>query len=79
MAVGGTARRQKTALTGHSSVGDVLKSRPDAKEVIARHFDMPVDESELVMAMHMTVEQVALFMGWDGDKVEALLKDLNRG
>jgi len=77
--VGGTNRRQKIVLTAHSSIGDVLKSRLDAKEVIDKHFDIPVDESELAMATHMTVEQVALFMGLDRDKIEALLRDLNQG
>jgi uridine kinase len=77
-AVGDTNTRQKIALTTLSSIGDVLKSRPDAKEVIARYLSMSVDESELAMTMHMTVEQVALFMGWNRDKTEALLNDLNR-
>jgi hypothetical protein len=77
--VRGMDRRQKIALTHHSSIDDILKSRPNAKEVIDRHAGMQVDVSQLVMAMHMTVEQVALFMGWDRDRIEALLKDLNQG
>ena len=79
MVVRGMDGRQKIALTHHSSIDDILKSRPDAREVIDRHTGMPVDESQLVMVMHMTVEQVALFMGWDRDRIEALLKDLNQG
>jgi len=79
MMVGGTNRRQKIALTSQSSIADILKSRSNAKEVINRHAGMPVDASQLVMAMHMTVEQVALYMGWARDRIEALLKDLNQG
>jgi len=70
---------QKIMLSTFSSIGDVFKARPDAKEVIARYFDIPVDESELAMVMHMTLGQVALFMGWERDKIEVLLKELNHG
>jgi len=76
--VGDIDRRQKIALTSQSSIADILKSSFDAKEVINRHAGIPVDESQLVMAMHMTVEQVALYMGWNWDRIEALLKDLNQ-
>ncbi len=65
------------ALTADSTVSEILKSRPDAREIIARHAGMPVDESQLAMAMGMSVRQVAGFVGWDDDKVDALLKDLN--
>jgi len=78
VAVGVTNKRQKIILTVHSSIGDILKSSPDAKEVINKHFDIPVDESELAMVTHMTVEQVALFMGLEREKIEALIRDLNQ-
>lgn len=65
------------ALTADSTISEILKSRPDAKEIIARHAGQPVDESQLGMAMGMTLRQVAGFVGWGSDRIEALLKDLN--
>jgi hypothetical protein len=67
------------ALTADSTISEILKSRPDAKEIIAKHAGQPVDESQLGMAMSMTLGQVAGFVGWGPDKIEALLKDLNEG
>lgn len=78
LAVGGKGERQKPALTSVSTIGDVRKRCPDAGEVLDKYSDMPVDESLLAMTMHMTVGQVALFMGWDRDQTEALLKELNQ-
>jgi len=65
------------ALTADSTISEVLKSRPDAKEIIAKHAGQPVDESQLAMAMSMSLRQVAGFIGWGSDKIEAVLKDLN--
>ena len=67
------------ALTADSTISDILKSRPDAKDVIAKHAGQPVDDSQLGMAMSMSLRQVAGFVGWGSDKIEALLKDLNEG
>ena len=65
------------ALTADSTISEILKSRPDAKEIIAKHAGQAVDESQLGMAMGMSLRQVAGFVGWGEDKVEELLKDLN--
>ena len=67
------------ALTADSTIGEVLKSRPDAKDIIARHAGQPVDESQLAMAIGMSLRQVAGFIGWGSDKIDAVLKDLNEG
>ena len=67
------------ALTTDSTISEVLKSRPDAKDIIIKHAGMPVDESQLSMAMGMTPRQVAGYVGWGSDKIDALLKDLNEG
>lgn len=67
------------ALTASSTISEVLKSRPDAKDIIAKHAGMPVDESQLAMAMGMSLQQVAGFVGWGSDKIEGLLKELNEG
>ena len=67
------------ALTADSTISEILKSRPDAKEIIAKHAGMPVDESQLSMAMAMTLQQVAGYVGWGSDRIDALLKDLNEG
>ena len=67
------------ALTANSTIGEVLKSRPDAKDIISKHAGQAVDESMLAMAMGMSLQQVAGFAGWGADKMEALLKELNEG
>ena len=67
------------ALTADSTVAEVLKSRPDAKDIISKHAGQAIDESMLAMGMGMSIRQVAGFVGWGPDKVEALLKELNEG
>ena len=67
------------ALTADSTISDVLKSRPDAKDIIAKHAGQPVDESQLAMAMGMSLREVAGYVGWGSEKIEAVLKDLNEG
>jgi hypothetical protein len=67
------------ALTADSTIAEVLKSRPDAKDIISKHAGQAIDESMLAMAMGMTIRQVAGFVSWGPDKVEALLKELNEG
>jgi len=67
------------ALTADSTIGEVLKSRPDAKDIISKHAGQAVDESMLAMAIGMSLRQVAGFAGWGADKVETLLKELNEG
>ena len=65
------------ALTPDSTISEVLSSRPDAKEIVAKHAGTPIDESQLAMAMGMSLRQVAGFVGWGSDKVDALVAELN--
>ena len=65
------------AITANTMMADVLKEKPNAKEVLAKHTERSVDESQLSMAMDMTIQRVAGFVGWDQEKIEALIKDLN--
>ena len=65
------------AITANSTIGDVLKEKPNAKEVLAKHAGQPVDESQLSMAMGMTIQQVAGYIGWNQEKIDAFVKDLN--
>jgi len=67
------------ALTADSTIGEVLKSRPDAKDIISKHAGQAVDESMLAMAMGMSLKQIAGMAGWGADKVETLLAELNEG
>ena len=67
------------ALTADSTISEILKARPDAKDIITRHAGMPVNESQLTMANGMSLRKVAGFVGWGTDKIEGLLKDLNEG
>jgi len=65
------------AFDANSTMGDILKEKPDATKVFEKHTGQPIDPSQLAMAMGMTVQQVAGFLGWDKEKVEAILKDIN--
>ncbi len=65
------------AVTADSTITEILNSRPDARAILAKHAGMPLDEAQLSMAMGMTLRQVAGFVGWGTDRIEALLKDLN--
>jgi hypothetical protein len=73
----GVTRRCSMAFTANSTLGEIIKEKPNAKEIIAKHAGQPVDESQLAMAMSMTVQQVAGFVGWNQEKIEAFLKDIN--
>ena len=72
-------RGYEMALTDASTISEIIKSRPDAKDVIAKHAGQPVDDSQLAMAMGMSLREVAGYVGWSPDKIEALLKELNEG
>ncbi len=63
--------------TASSTIGEILKEKPDAKEVLAKHLGQPIDESQLSMAMGMSVQGVAGYIGWDSEKVSAVIKDIN--
>ena len=65
------------AFTANSTLGEILKEKPNAKEVMAKHAGQPIDESQLSMAMGMTIQQIAGFVGWNAEKVEAFIKDIN--
>ncbi len=65
------------AFTANSTVGDILKEKPSAKEVLEKHAGQTVDPSLLAMAMGMTVQQVAGFVGWSPEKIQALVDELN--
>ncbi len=53
------------------------KEIKDAKEVIAKHVGQPIDESLLSMAMGMSVQSVAGYIGLDQEKIDAFIKDVN--
>lgn len=66
------------AVTANSTITEVLSANPKAKEIIAKHAGQPVDDSLLSMATGMTIQQVAGYIGWNQEKIDALVKDLNK-
>ncbi len=64
------------AFTPSSTIAEILK-KSGAKELIDKHAGSPIAPSMLQMAMNMSIQQVAGFVGWNKEKVDALLKDLN--
>lgn len=65
-------------LTANSTMEEIMK-HPDAMAIMEKHLGMKVDPGQLAMAMGMSLSQVAGFVGWGQDKIDALLKDLNAG
>jgi len=65
------------AFTANSTIGEIMKGKANASEILAKHAGQPIDPSQLQMAMGMTIQQVAGFVGWNQAKIEAMLKDLN--
>ncbi len=64
------------AFTLNSTIAEIM-ARPDAQVLISKHADRPVGPMQLEMVKSMSIQQVAGFLGWSKEKVEALLKDLN--
>ena len=65
------------AFTASSTIGEILKEKPNAKEVLTKHVGQPIDESQLSMATGMSVQDVAGYIGWNQQKVDAFIKDVN--
>ena len=65
------------AFTVSSTIGEILREKPNAKEVLVKHAGQPIDESLLSMAMGMSVQDVAGYIGWDQEKIDAFIKDVN--
>jgi len=65
------------AITANTTIADVLKEKPNAREILAKHMGQPVDESRLSQGMGMSIQQVAGYIGWNQEKIDAFVKDLN--
>ena len=65
------------AFTPNSTIGEILNGKPNASEILAKYAGQPIDPNQLQMAMGMSVQQVANFVGWNQAKIEAFLKDIN--
>jgi hypothetical protein len=72
-----TCKEVFMAFTTNSTISDIMKGKPNAKAIIDKHAGRPIDPAQLQMAMGMSLQQVANFVGWNKEKVDALLKDLN--
>lgn len=65
------------AFTANSTIADIVKDKANAREIIEKHAGQRIEPAQLQMAMGMSVQQVANFVGWNQAKIEALLKELN--
>jgi len=65
------------AITANTTIADVLKEKPNAREILAKHVGQPVDDSRLSLVMGMTIQRVAGFVGWNQGKIDAFVKGLN--
>jgi uncharacterized protein YidB (DUF937 family) len=65
------------AFTSSSTLGEIINGKANAREIFAKHAGQPIDPNQLQMAMGMSIQQIANFVGWNQAKIEALLKELN--
>jgi len=65
------------AFTANSTIAEVMKGKANAAEILSKHAGQPIDPNQLQMAMGMSIQQVAGFVGWNQAKIEAFLADLN--
>ena len=65
------------AFTANSTIAEIMKGKANAAEILSKHAGQSIDLGQLQMAMGMSIQQVAGFVGWNQPKIEALLKDLN--
>ncbi len=65
------------AFTANSTVAEIMKGKDNAKEIIEKHAGQKIEIAQLQIAMGMSIQQVANFVGWNEAKIEALLKELN--
>ena len=64
------------AFTVNSTVSDII-NKPGGKVIIEKYYGSAIDQSTLSMAMGMTVQMVAGYVGWDKEKVDKFLVDIN--
>ena len=64
------------AFTVNSTVSDIVK-KPGGKAIIDKYYGSVVDQSTLSMAMGMTVQMVAGYVGWNKEKVDKFLAEIN--
>ena len=65
------------AFTANSTIAEIMKGKANAKEIIEKHASQKIELAQLQMAMGMSVQQVANFVGWNQTKIDAMLKELN--
>jgi hypothetical protein len=65
------------AFSANSTIAEIIKGKANAKEIIEKHAGQKIELAQLQMAMGMSVQQVANFVGWNQAKIDAMLKELN--
>jgi len=66
-------------ITANTTINDVFNETTNAMEVLVKHVgEMRVNRG-LSMVTNWSIKQVADYLGWNQDQIEALLKDLNEG
>jgi len=65
------------AFTASSTIGEIMKGKANASEILAKHAGQPINPDQIQMAMGMSIQQIAGFVGWNQAKIDAFLADLN--
>ena len=65
------------AYTVNSTLSEVLQGKPGNKAIVDKHVGRPVSQSEMDMALGMSLQTIGGYVGWTPEKLNALLKELN--
>lgn len=67
------------SFTADSKLGDILDQKPAALAVLGKHAGAAGSmlQSQIGMARGMSIKQIAGFVNWPQEKIDALLADLN--
>jgi len=65
------------AFTKDTTVGEILTAKPQARALIEKYAGRQVSDWEMQMAVSMSLSTVAGYIGWNSEKLEEVLKELN--
>lgn len=65
------------AFTKDSLVGHVLSEKPKCIVLFEKYVGRPVQTWEIAQAADMPLEMVAGYIGWNAEKLEEVIKELN--
>ncbi len=66
------------AFTADTTVGQILSVKPGAITIVESYLGRRITQSEIEFAQGMTLKNVAEYVGMTKEKMEELIKELNK-